>query len=217
MTGRTVVVLALCAVALVGCTTTDSSPPATTTITTTTATAPTTTTAPRTTSQAPTPRPTVAPQVAEPLDLESLRDHPCTVLSAQQLAELGLYAPPKGAVNDEFGTCAWVRNEIEPTGYGYRLTINVTGDHLGAAYRDSNQTLGAPNHYQRYAVFEPRTISGFPAVVSTATDLATTCEVVVGTGNGQAIVMEGTVRPTNPDLCLSVVTAVEWVIEVARG
>jgi hypothetical protein len=213
MLRRIAPVIAVVALIIAGCTSEDNPNPGATTTTTTQA-APTTTAKPSTTSE--TSRPTNAPPVTDPVDLRRFHEHPCAALTRAQQQEIGFrkYDPvePEGA-NTQFGTCVWLEEPKAGTddGYGYRLTVSMSGDPLAGAYAESN-----PHEGVNWVVFEPRQIRGFPAVVRSLTRPDDQCSVVVGTGNGQGIEVDGTITADDPTLCDRFVTAAEWVVDAVR-
>lgn len=169
---------------------------------------PTPTSRPSTTTEAP--RPTTAPEVAEPIDLRPHRLHSCGLLSPGQLHDLGFPPQTSEGADAESGLCKWNSD------YRYALTVYVTGDPLAAAYRDSNLR---DNGEWRWPLFEPRTIRGLPALVhSRFPPPKSFCEVVVSTGNGQGIEVTGVVSTGDyePGLCDRLVTAAGLVIDAVQ-
>lgn len=213
MLRRLIPVLAMVALAGSGCTGDPApapTPPTTPTPTTTT----TTSTSPSTTE---TPRPTIAPPVTEPVDLRPLREHACAVLTRAQQRQIGFrqydQVAPEGA-NSQYSSCRWLEKPKAGTnnGYGYRIGIYLSGDPLAEAYADSNARDGYD-----WDSFEARQIGGLPAVVRSLLTPDDDCSVVVGTGNGQGIEINGTVDPSDPTLCDRFVKAAEWIVDKARA
>lgn len=89
----------------------------------------------------------------------------------------------------------------------YSLTVHVTGDPLGAAYRDSDRRLGTGEW--AWPLFEPGTVRGLPAVVRANLNPDRYCDVVVGFGQGQGITVTGSPGVPAPDLCDRLVAAAE--------
>lgn len=212
------VIAVAAALTITGCTGDDHADPRPTTTTATTTNEPETTTSPPTTSTT-TPRPTVAPPVTEPVDLRSLYDHPCAVLTPAQRRQIGFrtFDPvePEG-VNSKFSTCIWKKEPKAGTddGYGYTLTLFVSGDPLARAYAESNKH----DEYKQFdwATFEPRQLDGLPAVVRSLVSPDDECGVVVGTGHGHGIEISGVVAHKDRTLCDRMVAAAEWVVDAAR-
>lgn len=217
MTRRTLLLLLVVAVALAACTDDTAAPP-TTESPTTESRGTTTTQPPETTSTTEAPRPTVAPEVTEPISLDRLRRHACAVLGPRQRNELGLGpVPPVEVANARIGSCIWKRNETgpdHPPMYAYVLSIHPSTDQLTDAYGES-EDRSESGKYRLWPVFEPRTIRGLPAVIRTNTEIADTCEVIVGAGNGGSITMKGHVEIDDPNLCDRMVTAAELVVDSA--
>lgn len=219
---RPLVVLLVAAAALSACTDDTAAPPTHESRTTESRTpesrTTTTTQPPETTSTTEVPRPTVAPEVAEPIGLDRLRRHACAVLGPRQQADLG-FGPvaPVEVANGRLGSCVWTRSEPgpdHPPMYAYVLWIHPAEDRLAEAYgesEDRSEYSGSRN----WPVFEPRTIRGLPAVLRTNTEVADSCEVIVGAGNGGSISMKGQVEIDDPQLCDRMVTAAELVVDSA--
>lgn len=213
MRTRLVPVLAAVLVAIVGCTSDNgtSQAPNSTGATPSTATPSTATSSPTSSLE---PRPTIAPEVADPVDLRPFHTKSCATLTPEQQRQVGFLRRDlveHEASNDLFGVCLWRHNPkpATPDNYAYRLILHISGDPLAEAYADSND---------RYAwrVFEPRRIRGLPAVVRSFSTPDDQCELIIGTGNGQGITINGTIIRTDPTLCDRFTTAAEWVIDTVR-
>jgi Protein of unknown function (DUF3558) len=160
------------------------------------------------------PRPTKTPEVVDPVDLRAFRSKPCATLTPEQQRQVGFlhYDPvDHEGSNDSFGVCVWRHNPkpATPNNYGYRLMLHVSGDPLAEAYAASNDR-------SVWQVFEPRRIRGLPAVVRSLSTPEDQCEVIVGTGNGQGITINGTIIRSDPTLCDRFTTATEWIIDTIR-
>ncbi len=171
------------------------------------------TTEPTTTSE--TPRPTVAPAIEVPIDLTPHHRQACALLTPTQTTELRF--PPKATngANDETGLCQW--NSVPSGDAIYAITVYMTGDPLGLAYQHSSDRLDAGGLV--WEPFEIRTIEGLPAVVKVMGDPSTYCEVVIGAGGGQGILLTASISPelADPVLCDRMVTAAAWVVTAARS
>lgn len=201
------VLVAIATLSLVACTTTpeEGSKPSTT--------APGTTTAE-------TSRPSVPQQVSDPIDLRPHQRHPCALLTAEQTADLEFPPQTFEGANGDLGVCRWDWTDSEPDRveqYVYVLDLYVTGDPLAANYREGNRRTSRGTWV--WETFEPRTIRGLPAVVMAMDDPTSYCNVVVGTGEGQGFEISGdtTVGFEKPDLCQTMVTAAELIVDEARG
>lgn len=133
-------------------------------------------------SSTPPPTGTTAPSiVGDPLDMSQTIKNPCTMLRADQLAQFHLAAPgtPSGATG-----CAWTPTDDELPGYQASLTIG--GDGLTAIYAER----------ARLAVFQPTTVSEYPAVRTAASKAALSagrCTVDVGVANDTLLSVNVTV------------------------
>lgn len=118
---------------------------------------------------------------------------------------------PEGA-NSQYSSCRWIEKPKAGTdnGYGYRMAVYMSGDPLAKAYAEANDPDGS------WDVFEARQVRGLPAVVRSLTTKEDQCSVVVGTGNGQGIELNGTITADDPTLCDRFVKAAEWVVDAAR-
>jgi hypothetical protein len=165
----------------------------------------TVTTAPPTSTS----RPTVAPPVADPVDLRSVYTHPCATLTAAQQNHLGLRPRVKESVEGNVGQCQWAKRDANYDYYQYDLVLNHDFDLLAEAYQHSNDPM--------WTMFEPREVRGFPAVVESSSEPSGFCQVVVGLGGSQGIKIFGSqyVEP-DPTLCDRLATAAEWIIDAAR-
>jgi hypothetical protein len=199
---RTIYVLALATAVLSACTGNNDVAPT-----------PPVTTEPTTTSE--TPRPTVAPPIEAPVDLSPYHRQTCALLTPEQTAELRLPPQDSNGATNETGHCGW--NTVPGGDAIYALTVFITGDPLGEAYQRSNDRFLSGKRV--WEPFEIRTIGGLPAVVKVMGDPSTYCEVIVGAGGDQGILLTASVRPelAYPKLCDRLVTAAEWVIDAARG
>jgi uncharacterized protein DUF3558 len=200
MLRRATLVLAIAILAVSGC---SSSEPATT--------APSTTTS----AQKANGRPTAPPAVATPVDLGSLRRTPCAALTSAQQKQIGFQAVEPGdheGTTADTGFCVWQRKPEsgKDDGYGYRLTLSISGDQLAKVYAEASDPDG------HWTEFEPREIGDLPAVVGSVTTPENQCDVVVGAGNGQGIEINGTIVPDDPTLCDRFVQAAEWIVAAAR-
>ncbi|HEX2130374.1 MAG TPA: DUF3558 domain-containing protein [Actinophytocola sp.] len=156
-------------------------------------------------------RPSVAPEVTDPVGLERLLPTPCSALTPRQQAELGFGPSPTERPSPHISACVWERSETGQDRlpmYAYVLWLHGDDDPLAEAYQDSSE--------RAWRVFAPRTIRGLPAVVRTNTDVSEHCQVIVGTGNGQGITMKAIVEENDPGLCDHMVTAAELVVDAAR-
>lgn len=208
------VLVVAAALGIAGCTSDNRTDPAPAT-TTSTPNEPTTTISPPNTPSK-TSRPTAPPPVTDPVDVRPFHDHPCAALTAAQQKQIGFrqYDPvDPEATNSDSSNCVWLEKPNPGTdgGYGYRLTISVAGDPLAEAYSESNPHGGVD-----WDMFEPRQIRGLPSVVRSLTTPDHQCSVVVGTGNGQGIEINGTIPAGDPSLCDRFVTAAEWLADAAR-
>lgn len=209
MLRRIAPVLLVTTLAIAACTTDDHPAPPGTRDPATTTTGHST---PTTTGE--TPRPTAAPPVTKPVDLRPLRDHPCAALTQAQQNTIGFrpYEPSDHeAVNSAFSNCRWLQksgpnNDID---HGYHVWL-WSSDPLAKAYAEANDPAGS------WAVFEPREIRGLPAVVRSLGTPDEQCSVVVGTGNGQGIEVDGVTSTADPTLCERFTTAAEWIVDAAR-
>ncbi|HEV7652865.1 MAG TPA: DUF3558 family protein [Actinophytocola sp.] len=160
----------------------------------------------------PAPRPTTAPPIADPLDLGPGYRYPCAALTAGQQNRLGLRPRVAETADGSVGRCHWAKKDANHH-YDYVLQLHVRSDALTDAYQNSNSrdADGDPT----WAVFEPREIRGLPAVVHASSARGDTCEVVVGVGPGQGVVLTGNTDP-DPALCDRLVTAAGLVVDTVR-
>lgn len=168
--------------------------------------------APPTSSSTESSRPTTAPPVAAPANLDTLRARPCSALTAAQQRELDFAAEPVEVATVDYGTCIWNQTKPDPDGrqFGYVLRVDTAADPLDDAYRHSGERTPAGDH--TWAVFEPRTIAELPTVVRSLADRTTQCEVIVGAGNDQGLSIKGIARPAYPDLCDRLTRAAELAL-----
>ena len=208
MLRRLTPVIALAALVASGCTGAPDPASATKTATATATTAPTTISASA--------RPTVAPPVSDPVDLRRFHDHPCAALTPAQQKQLGFQkfdpVDHEGA-GPTTGSCVWTEKPKTGTddGYGYRLTLTMSGDPLAEAYADSGHQEG-----YRWEVFEMREVRGLPAVLRSLSTPDDQCSIVVSTGRGQGIEVDGTITADDPTLSDRFAKAAGWIIDAAR-
>ncbi len=170
--------------------------------------------APSPTTTNSTSRPTDVPPVADPIDLRSVYEHPCAMLTTAQQNELGLRPRVEESAGDGTGTCKWASEDTAPL-YVYLLRLNLRSDLLVDAYgrRDARDPDGDPI----WALFEPREIGGLPAVTRAFSTTGDHCEVIVDVGNGENIAIAGSLETEpDPQLCDRLVTAAGWVVDSAR-
>lgn len=189
-----------------GCTGGDRVDPESSTVTTT-ASSPAGTTSPATTSGSS--RPAVAPQVTEPVDLRPFHARPCATVTSPQQNRIGLRPLVDETTTDLSGFCEWEHRSGPGTEhYAYEIRLNMSGDLLAEAYRESNEP--------KWVVFETRDIRGLPAVIRSLSTLDDQCEVIVGTGNGQSVEISGVIGTADPTMRDRLVTAAEWVVDAVR-
>jgi hypothetical protein len=144
---------------------------------------PTTTTNVTTTTVPQPARPTAAPPIARTLDIGRHEARPCDLLSAEQVANLGIPADPPARQGELRGICEWPVGA--PSG-SIRLHVVVKFDILNSAYQESNRRAGSQEEDPLiWRIFEPRTIGGQPAVVRAFSDGDGQCDVIVGAGQDQ--------------------------------
>lgn len=169
-----------------------------------------------------TPLPSVPPPVNTPVDLTLYASHPCTVLTVQQLTDLGI---PTEEIEElptlagREGQCVWDWYDRPPELPSrldtYWFTVYVTGDPLAKAYQDSNSRRGEKDSVR---TFEEHTVRGLPAVARFTGEGDYDCEVIVGTGNGQGFTLSAGPGPARdvPSYCPRLIAAAELIVDAAR-
>jgi hypothetical protein len=134
-------------------------------------------------------------------------------LTVQQVTELGFPADTEIHDEDDTRGCAWTRGDskTEASFALLAVTIHLTGDPLAAAYRENESP-------PQGTTFAARTVRDLPAVTLARGYSYDQCEVTVGAGNGQGIVILGhlVVGEDEPSLCDRLVTAAELVVDAVR-
>jgi len=137
------------------------------------------------------------------------------MLTSAQQNRIGLRPLVDETTTELAGFCEWEHRSGSGTEqYAYEIRLNMSGDLLAEAYRESNE----PNHGDpKWVVFETRDIRGLPAVIRSLSTLDDHCEVIVGTGNGQSVEISGVIGTADPTMHDRLVTAAEWVVDAARA
>lgn len=117
-----------------------------------------------------------APEVRAPRDVRPSAANPCGLLTAAQLRELGL-SPTGQQRTDIVGDpeCSWGSGSVNQRA---SLVLSPTTDILAAAYRARVQPI-----------FEPTEIGGLPAVEERSGTLDSDCRIIVGTNEGQGLIL----------------------------
>jgi hypothetical protein len=115
------------------------------------------------------------PRVVRPLDLDLYRDKPCALVSDAYLGAVGLSANYKGTSSAD--ECFW-----EEPGTG-------SGGLMLRLYFDRSPLALAYEHADRYELFEPFEVRGYPAVVEAETAADGVCVVVIGTADDQGLML----------------------------
>jgi Protein of unknown function (DUF3558) len=144
--------------------------------------------------------PTVAPRVTNPRDARGLA--PCSLLTAEQQATLGLEAEAREApLPSPIGTgCQWTGD----------------GNDWGVIYGFDTARNGLDELYQRKSAFqhfEPRTIDGYPAVDAQTVFNAEDCYTYVGIADTQVLLINVDNRPSGGH---TVKPACERLDEIAK-
>lgn len=146
--------------------------------------------------------------IANPLDMSAGVRHPCQLVRPDQLAQFHLTSP--GAVAG--GGCTWSPNEAQLPGYWSGVSIGTGG--IAGVYQRRSTT----------AVFQPTTISGYPAIhtAPTAADQRHgRCTVRIGVAKDTLVDVSVTVPPSQPldytDPCGDVDSFAAAVIANAEG
>lgn len=116
------------------------------------------------------------PRVTHALDLGLYRDTPCALVNDAYLGAVGMSANHTGtSFTDE---CFW---EEPGTGNGgLLLRLYFDRSPLAVAYE---------LHADRYELFEPFEVLGYPAVVEAETAADGVCVVIIGTADDQGLML----------------------------
>lgn len=126
-----------------------------------------------------------APKVADPRDARGVS--PCSALTAQQLATLGLDAGKP-------------REAALPPPLSAGCQYAAVGNEWGVLYGFDTGRSGLDEIYQRrssYQHFEPRTIGGYPAVDAQTVFNADDCYSYVGVADTQVLLVNVDNRPSS--------------------
>ncbi|MFL6126460.1 DUF3558 family protein [Actinophytocola sp.] len=174
------------------------------------------------TSASETPAPSAPPSVSDPVDLSPYARHPCAVLTARQVTDLGLPAERieelSVELRGEIWQCewAWDNNPHKPVRFGrYMFTVYPAGDPLAKSYQDHSSPAGEPRVTRK---FEEHDVRGLPAVTWSWGGGDLDCEVVVGAGNGQGFTISaGETSVPDAGMCPRLVAAAELIVDTVRG
>lgn len=139
------------------------------------------------------------PPVTEPLDLTSLAQRPCDLLTAEQASAFGFASPnvDEGATGS-FPACVWkTTNDV-------RMSVFPQAD-LETVFAKRDQ----------YTFFELTKFSGYPAAVYTETESNRLCTALVKVAEGQGVAVNYiTVLADDPppDPCAEAVRVAEVVL-----
>lgn len=161
--------------------------------------------------------PSAPPSVDVPVDLSSY-SQPCSLLTAQQLGELEFPSEASPEQDGQSHRCTWHEDDRDQEApfVIFAVTIHLTGDPLARVYQEHHSRRG--NEEQEWTSFEAHTVRGLPAVTLVRGLAEAQCEVIVGAGNGQGVVVFGSLsgRAEDPGLCDRLVTAAGWVVDAVR-
>jgi Protein of unknown function (DUF3558) len=115
------------------------------------------------------------PRVARALDLGLYRDRPCALVNDAYLGAVGMSANHTDTSFTD--SCFW---EEPGTGNG-GLMLRL--------YFDRSPLAVAYEHADRYELFEPFEVLGYPAVVEAETAADGVCVVIVGTADDQGLML----------------------------
>lgn len=151
-----------------------------------------------------------APRVTNPLDASTYFDRPCSVLTDDQRASLGISKPGRPGTDSDIGhnagpACSWA-NEARTTEAAF-LTANKNG--LSDTYR---------GHQQGYFEFwQPTTVDNYPAVFNDSFDQRDmgACGLTVGISDTLTLAVNVVGSDTDP--CEQTRRATSMVIDTVKA
>ncbi|MGH3858077.1 DUF3558 family protein [Actinokineospora sp.] len=132
------------------------------------------------------PRPTSPPSVPAGADARSYLSHVCDLLSPDERARFNVRGEPEQWTGHELSQCIWRGEEVE-----LRFSLSATRDPLVTSYQ----------HAPMMQVWEPRTVEGQPAAITSTHLPRSTCELSVGTAPNQGISLSYNGKDTDVDWC----------------
>lgn len=154
------------------------------------------------------------PKVAQPIDTSRYEKQPCAVLTADQLAQLGITTQPKPDLENKLGpSCEW--NAFDQAGFTIGATLLTVGSSLAKVYKQHDQG--------QWPFFEPvADVSGYPGVLLDSLDARPKgkCQLIVAVRDDLVYSVQGDLDPdssayANP--CSIVQKATEMAVSTMKA